>query len=149
MNLSTLKKPDGMITKRKRVGRGPGSGLGKTSGKGNKGHNARSGGGVAPGFEGGQMPLKRRMPKRGFVNSAHIKYQIVRLESLNIFSDNEEVTIEKIIQKGMAKRSKPVVILSKGDINKKLVVQAHRFSGKAKEKIESAGGRTEVVPVVR
>ncbi len=147
MNLSTLKKPKGMITERKRIGRGPGSGLGKTSGKGHKGHNARSGGGVSPDFEGGQMPLKRRMPKYGFVNRAHVGYQIVHLKALDIFSDNEEITINKMKEKGMVRGDKPVVILSDGGINKKLVVQAHRFSKEAKHKIESAGGRTEVVSV--
>lgn len=147
MNLSTLKKPEGMIVKRKRIGRGPGSGLGKTAGKGHKGHNARSGGGVAPDFEGGQMPLKRRMPKYGFTNLAHVEYQIVHVKALDTFSDNEEITIEKMQEKGMVKGNRPVVILSDGTVSKKLVVRAHRFSKEAKRKIESAGGKTEVVSV--
>jgi large subunit ribosomal protein L15 len=149
MNLSTLKKPEGMITKRKRIGRGTGSGLGKTAGKGHKGHNARSGGGVKPDFEGGQMPLKRRMPKYGFVNTNRVEYQVIGMKALNIFSDNEEVSVEKMIEKGMIKGNKPVVVLANGDIHKKLIIYAHRFSKEAKQKIEAAGGRVEVVPVVR
>lgn len=149
MDLSTLKKPKEMITKRKRVGRGPGSGLGKTSGRGHKGHNARSGGGVKPDFEGGQMPLKRRIPKYGFVNPNHIKYQVVNLQNLNNFSENEEVTIEKMIERGIVKRNKPIAVLANGNIEKKLIVHAHRFSKEAKQKIESIGGRAEVVQVVR
>jgi|YelNatPaOPRAMG01_1025707.scaffolds.fasta_scaffold04235_11 large subunit ribosomal protein L15 len=149
MNLSTLKRPQGMITEPKRLGRGPGSGLGKTAGKGHKGHNARSGGGVKPDFEGGQMPLKRRMPKYGFVNPNHIKYQVINVKVLNEFSDNEEVSVEKMIEKGMVKGNKPVVVLANGEINKKLTVYAHRFSKGAKQKIEAAGGRVEVIQVVR
>jgi large subunit ribosomal protein L15 len=149
MNLSTLKKPEGMTTKRKRIGRGTGSGFGKTAGKGHKGHNARSGGGVKPDFEGGQMPLKRRMPKYGFVNTNRIEYQVINITALNIFSDNEEVSIEKMVEKGMIKGNKPVVVLGNGDMNKKLMISAHRFSKGAKQKIESAGGKVEVVSVVR
>ena len=149
MDLSTLKKPEGMVTKRKRIGRGPGSGLGKTAGKGHKGHNARSGGGVAPDFEGGQMPLKRRMPKSGFVNNNRVEYQVVKVTAFNAFADNEEVSIEKMVEKGMIKGNRPVVVLSNGDINKKLTVYANRFSKEAKHKIESAGGRAEVVSLVR
>ncbi|MGB9735242.1 MAG: 50S ribosomal protein L15 [bacterium] len=149
MDLSTLKKPEEMITKRKRVGRGPGSGLGKTSGRGHKGHNARSGGGVKPGFEGGQMPLKRRIPKYGFVNPNHIKYQVVNIKTLNDFPENEEITIEKMIEKGIVKKNKPVVVLASGNIDKKLVVYAHRFSKEAKHKIELVGGKAKVVSVVR
>jgi large subunit ribosomal protein L15 len=147
MNLSTLKKPKGMITARKRVGRGPGSGLGKTSGKGHKGHNARSGGGVSPDFEGGQMPLKRRMPKYGFVNTKHIEFQVIHIKTLEAFPENEEITIEKMVEKGMIKGNRPVVILSDGTINKKLTVQANRFSKEAKHKIEAAGGKVEVVSI--
>ncbi len=147
MNLSTLKKPKGMTTARKRIGRGTGSGLGKTAGKGHKGHNARSGGGVSPDFEGGQMPLTRRMPKYGFVNTKHVEFQVVHIKTLNSFSENEEITIEKMVERGMIKGNKPVVVLSDGDINKKLTVYANRFSKEAKHKIESAGGKVEVVSV--
>ncbi|MCL5878257.1 MAG: 50S ribosomal protein L15 [Deltaproteobacteria bacterium] len=149
MNLSTLKKPEGMTTQRKRIGRGTGSGFGKTAGKGHKGHNARSGGGVKPDFEGGQMPLKRRMPKYGFVNTNRVQYQVINMKAFEIFSDNEEVSIEKMVEKGMIKGNKPVVILGNGDIHKKLVIYAHRFSQQAKQKIETAGGKAEVVSIVR
>ncbi len=149
MDLSTLKKPEGMISKRKRIGRGTGSGFGKTAGKGHKGHNARSGGGVKPDFEGGQMPLKRRMPKFGFVNNNRISYQVVNIKAFDIFADNEEVSIEKMVENGMIKGTKPVVVLGNGDIKKKLMIHAHRFSQEARRKIESAGGRAEVVTLVR
>ncbi|MCL5276905.1 MAG: 50S ribosomal protein L15 [Deltaproteobacteria bacterium] len=147
MNLSTLKKPEGMITTRKRIGRGSGSGLGKTSGKGHKGHNARSGGGVSPDFEGGQMPLARRVPKYGFVNKRHIEFQIVHTKMLDAFSENEEITIEKMVTRGMIRDNRPVVVLGDGDVQKKVTVYANRFSREARRKIESAGGKVEVVPV--
>ncbi|MCL4478869.1 MAG: 50S ribosomal protein L15 [Deltaproteobacteria bacterium] len=149
MNLSTLKKPDGMIKERKRIGRGTGSCHGKTAGKGHKGHNARAGGGVKPDFEGGQMPLKRRMPKYGFVNPNHIGYQVVNIESLNIFDVDEEITLERMIDKGIIRGNRPVVVLGNGEIKKKLFIKAHRFSGSAKEKIEIAGGKAEVVKIAR
>lgn len=149
MDLSTLKKPEGMTTKRKRIGRGTGSGFGKTAGKGHKGHNARSGGGVKPDFEGGQMPLKRRMPKFGFVNTNRISYQVVNIKAFSIFADNEEVSPEKMVEIGIIKGNRPVVVLGNGELTKKLIVRAHRFSEAARKKIESAGGKTEVVSLVR
>ncbi len=136
-----------MITERKRIGRGSGSGFGKTAGKGHKGHNARSGGGVSPDFEGGQMPLTRRVPKYGFVNTRHVGFQVVHVKALEAFSENEEITIEKMVKKGLIKGKRPVVVLGDGEIHKKVTVHANRFSGVARNKIESAGGKVEVVPV--
>lgn len=127
---------------RRRVGRGPGSGLGGTSGRGHKGQNARSGGGVRPGFEGGQMPLQRRLPKHGFKNAPFkIVYNVVNIATLlEIFPDKASITLEDIYARGIASRKEMVKILSDGEINKPITVEAHRFSKKAKEKILAAGG---------
>jgi len=133
---------------KKRLGRGIGSGLGKTSGKGHKGQNARSGGGVRPGFEGGQMPLFRRMPKRGFTNIFATEYAIVNLEDLNRFEENTVVTPELLFAEGIVKPGKAkdgVKVLGDGELNVKLTVQAHKFSKTAAEKIEAAGGKVEVI----
>ncbi len=133
---------------KKRLGRGIGSGLGKTSGKGHKGQNARSGGGVRPGFEGGQMPLFRRTPKRGFTNIFAKEYAIVNLSDLNIFEENTVVTPETLLEEGIVKLNKDKVgikVLGDGELNVKLTVKAHKFSKSAAEKIEACGGKVEVI----
>ncbi|MCR3954740.1 MAG: 50S ribosomal protein L15 [Gudongella sp.] len=149
MKLNDLRPNAGGGSKaRKRLGRGIGSGTGKTSGKGHKGQNARSGGGVRPGFEGGQMPLFRRMPKRGFTNIFQTVYAIVNLEDLNRFEENTVVTPELLFEEGVVKKGKAkdgVKILGDGELNVKLTVQAHKFSKSAAEKIEAAGGKVEVI----
>lgn len=128
---------------RRRVGRGTGSGLGGTSGRGHKGQNARSGGGVRPGFEGGQMPLQRRLPKHGFKNALfRTVYQVVDLDSLQAaFPDRAKITLEDIYARGLAHRKELVKILARGEALKPLEVEAHRFSAKAAQKIVSAGGK--------
>jgi large subunit ribosomal protein L15 len=146
MRLHDLYPADGSTKKKKRVGRGTGSGLGKTSTRGHKGQNARSGGGVRPGFEGGQMPLYRRVPKRGFTNIFKKVYEIINVDQLNAFEDNSQVTPELLIEKGIIKNVKDgVKILGNGKLNVKLEVSAHAFSKSAIEKIEAAGGRAEVI----
>lgn len=146
MKLHELKPAEGSRKARKRVGRGIGSGTGKTSGRGQKGQNARSGGGVRPGFEGGQTPLFRRLPKRGFTNVNRKEYAIVNLEALNRFEEGTEVTPELLIETGVVSKEKAgIKILAKGTIEKKLTVKAHKFSSAAKEAIEAAGGKTEVI----
>lgn len=149
MKLNDLRPNIGGGTKaKKRLGRGTGSGLGKTSGKGHKGQNARSGGGVRPGFEGGQMPLFRRMPKRGFTNIFAKEFAIVNLEDLNRFEDNTLVTPELLISEGIVKPGKAkdgVKILGDGELTVVLTVQAQKFSKSAAEKIEAAGGKVEVI----
>ena len=133
---------------RKRLGRGIGSGLGKTSGKGHKGQNARSGGGVRPGFEGGQMPLFRRLPKRGFTNIYAKEYAIINIDDLNKFADNTVVTPELLFSEGVVKKGKAkdgIKILGDGELAVKLTVKAQKFSKTAAEKIEAAGGRVEVI----
>lgn len=129
--------------KRRRVGRGPGSGLGGTSGRGHKGQNARSGGGVRPGFEGGQMPLQRRLPKHGFKNAFFkIVYQAVDLDSLQeAFPGRQKITIEDIYARGLAHHKELVKILARGEVNTALEVEAHRFSRAAATKIIAAGGK--------
>ena len=132
-------------TKRTRVGRGIGSGLGKTSGRGHKGQKARSGGGVRRGFEGGQTPLYRRLPKRGFTNIHAKNYTEVTLTMLNK-ATTEEVTAESLIADGIiSKANDGIVILATGNLEKKLAVKANRFTKAAKEKIEALGGKTEVI----
>lgn len=149
MKLNDLRPNTGGGSKaRKRLGRGTGSGLGKTSGKGHKGQNARSGGGVRPGFEGGQMPLFRRLPKRGFTNIFEKQYSIVNIEDLNRFEEDAVITPELLISEGLVKKAKSkygVKILGNGDLNVKLTVKAQKFSKTAAEKIESAGGKVEVI----
>lgn len=130
----------------KRVGRGHGSGNGKTAGKGHKGQNARSGGGVRIGFEGGQMPLARRIPKRGFNNVFATKYAVVNVSDLNKFKDGTVVDTELLIASGLVKKvNDGVKILGNGEITSKLTVKAAKFSDSAKEKIEKAGGKAEVM----
>ena len=146
MKLHELKPAEGSRQERKRKGRGIGSGNGKTAGKGHKGQNARSGGGVRPGFEGGQTPLFRRLPKRGFTNINRKEFAIVNLELLNRFEEGTEVTPELLIETGIVSKEKSgIKILAKGNIEKKLTVKAHKFSSSAKEAIEAAGGNTEVI----
>jgi large subunit ribosomal protein L15 len=146
MKLHELKTAEGSRKDRKRLGRGIGSGQGKTAGKGTKGQNARSGGGVRLGFEGGQTPLYRRLPKRGFTNFARKEYAIVNLDALNRFADGTEVTPELLIETGVVSNERAgIKILAKGTLEKKLTVKAHKFSSAAKEAIEAAGGNTEVI----
>lgn len=146
MKLHELKASEGSRKTRNRVGRGMSSGNGKTSGRGHKGQKARSGGGVRPGFEGGQMPLFQRLPKRGFTNIHRKEYTIVNLDVLNRFEDGTEITPELLLEEGVvSKLNTGIKVLGKGAIEKKLTVKAHKFSASAKEAIEAAGGQTEVI----
>ncbi len=146
MRLEELKPAEGSTHRKKIVGRGIGSGVGKTSGRGHKGQKARSGGGVRPGFEGGQMPLYRRLPKRGFTNIFATKYVTVNVEVLDKFNDGDEVTAESLLEKGIiSKTLDGVKILGRGDVTKKLTVKVAKVSESAKEKIEKAGGKAEVI----
>lgn len=146
MRLHDLKPAPGSRTTPKRVGRGIGSGLGKTSGRGQKGQKARSGGSVRRGFEGGQMPLFQRLPKRGFHNRFRHCWAVVNVESLNSFDDGSAITPQLLLDKGLVKDLKDgLKILGKGELTKKLTVQANSFSAQAVAKIENAGGRTEVI----
>lgn len=146
MKLHELKPAEGSRQERKRKGRGIGSGNGKTAGKGTKGQNARSGGGVRLGFEGGQTPLFRRLPKRGFTNINRKEYAILNLDSLNRFEEGTEVTPELLIEIGVVKSEKSgIKVLAKGILEKKLTVKAHKFSSAAKEAIEAVGGKIEVI----
>ena len=145
MKLHELQPAAGSTTSPKRLGRGVGSGLGKTSGKGHKGQKARSGGGVRPGFEGGQMPLTRRVPKRGFTNIFRTEYATVNVGKLDIFDDGAVVTAEMLREAGLIKKELDgVKILGGGELKKKLTVQAQKFSEAAKQKIETLGGKAEV-----
>lgn len=147
MQLHDLKPAPGARRSAKRVGRGIGSGMGKTSGRGHKGQNARSGGGKGPYFEGGQMPLQRRLPKRGFTNARFAKvYSVVNLDDLAQFEAGTTVTIELLKEAGVLGRQKDgVKILGTGELTGALTVQAHAFSKAAIEKIEAAGGKAEVI----
>ncbi|MDQ0418190.1 large subunit ribosomal protein L15 [Thermoactinomyces sp. DSM 45891] len=146
MKLHELKPAEGSRHTRKRVGRGTGSGLGKTSGRGHKGQNARSGGGVRPGFEGGQNPIYRRLPKRGFTSPNRVEYAVVNLDTLNRFEDGTVVTPELLVETGVVKNLKAgVKVLANGELTKKLTIKAHKFSQSAQEKITAAGGATEVI----
>ncbi|CUL46159.1 50S ribosomal protein L15 [Listeria monocytogenes] len=146
MKLHELKPSEGSRKERNRVGRGTGSGNGKTSGRGHKGQKARSGGGVRLGFEGGQLPLFRRIPKRGFTNINRKEFAIVNLDVLNRFEDGTEVTPELLVETGIIRNEKSgIKILSNGNIEKKLTVKANKFSAAAKEAIEAAGGKIEVI----
>ncbi|MBY6038443.1 50S ribosomal protein L15 [Fictibacillus nanhaiensis] len=146
MKLHELKPSEGSRKVRNRVGRGIGSGNGKTSGRGHKGQNSRSGGGVRPGFEGGQNPLARRLPKRGFTNPTRKEYAVVNLEKLVRFEEGTEVTPELLIETGVVSSLKNgIKVLGNGKLEVKLTVKAHKFSVSAKEAIEAAGGKTEVI----
>ena len=146
MTLDELKPVAGSNRKRKRVGRGDGSGHGKTSCRGHKGQGARSGGGTKPGFEGGQMPLQRRLPKRGFHNPFRIEMAVVNLAQLDNFPAGGEANPQTLSDQGLVKgRNRRVKILGEGSLSKALTVRAHGFSAKAKEKIEAAGGKAELI----
>jgi large subunit ribosomal protein L15 len=146
MKLHELKPVEGSRKAQKRVGRGTGSGLGKTAGKGQKGQKSRSGGGVKPGFEGGQMPLYRRLPKRGFTNIFAKQIVEVNVERLNIFENGTEVTEALLKERGVVSKTLDgVKILGNGELTKSLTVKVSRFSKSAQEKIEAAGGKVEVI----
>ena len=147
MELHDLKPAPGAKRGRKRVGRGPGSGSGKTAGKGHKGQKSRSGYSRRYGFEGGQMPLVRRLPKRGFTNIFRVEFQVINLRDLErAFASGDAVSPEALLEKGLVRRSKqPIKVLGDGDLTKKLIVQAHKFSAAARTGIENAGGSCEVV----
>ncbi len=146
MKLHELQPAAGSTTVGKRKGRGIGTGNGKTAGRGHKGQWARSGGGVRPGFEGGQMPLMRRLPKRGFHNVFAKDYAELNVSALNVFEDGAEVSFETLLAKGLvAKKMDGVRILGKGELTKKLTVKAAGITATAKEKIEAAGGKAEVI----
>lgn len=146
MKLHELKPAQGAKKERKRKGRGIGSGLGKTAGKGQKGQKSRSGGGVRIGFEGGQMPLYRRLPKVGFTNIFRKEYAIVNIKDLDIFENGTEVTPEVLKEAGLVKTMKNgVKILGNGEISKQLTVKAHKFSKAAAERIVESGGKVEVI----
>jgi large subunit ribosomal protein L15 len=146
MRLEELGPATGSRTTPKRVGRGIGSGLGKTSARGHKGQKARSGRGKGPAFEGGQTPLQRRLPKRGFKNFNRKIWAEINIERLNCFNDGTEVTPELLIANGLIKHVYDgVKVLGRGELEKKLVVKAHAFSGSATAKIEAAGGKAEVI----
>jgi large subunit ribosomal protein L15 len=146
VDLKSLKPARGAVKARKRIGRGTGSGQGKTAGKGHKGALARSGGATTPGFEGGQMPLQRRLPKRGFHNPSRIEVQIVSLGRLDRLSAGAVVDVELLRKEGLVRRPGPVKVLSDGDLTKALTVKVHAVSAKARDKIVAAGGTVEVVP---
>lgn len=147
MKLHELAPAEGSVKPAWRKGRGPGSGNGKTAGKGHKGQNARSGGGVRPGFEGGQLPIYRKLPKRGFNNYKFAKnYAIVNVSDLNMFNDGDTVNLAVLMEAGVIR--KPLCglkVLGNGELTKKITVEAAIFSASAKEKIEAAGGKTEVI----
>ena len=147
MKLHELKPNKGTVKKRKRLGRGTGTGQGKTAGRGQDGQNSRSGGGTRPGFEGGQMPLYRRIPKRGFTNAPFKKvWSIANLEDLNRFEEGTEITPELLKEVGIIKKiNDGLKILGDGQLEKKLTIKAHKFSQSAIEKIEAAGGKAEVI----
>ena len=147
MSLSNLRPPKGAKHKKRRVGRGPGSGHGHTASRGHKGAKSRSGFRFKRGFEGGQMPLHRRVPKRGFHNPFRVEYAVVNLDTLaEVFEAGSSVTPELLRERGLVRQSRMrIKVLGRGDITKKLSVQAHKFSGSAAEKIAAAGGTTEVL----
>lgn len=146
MKIHELTPAPGSTHERKRIGRGIGSGTGKTSGKGHKGQKARSGGGVRPGFEGGQNPLYRRLPKRGFKNISRVEYAVINLADLNAFEAETVVTPELLLETGLVKNPKDgVKVLGNGELTVKLTVKANKFSASAVEKIQAAGGQSEVI----
>lgn len=146
MKLHELRPVEGSTTKRKRKGRGTASGFGETAGRGEHGQNSRSGGGVRIGFEGGQMPLTRRLPKRGFTSRNKSKYVLIGLDDLNVFEDGTEVTPELLVESGIIKKQfDGIKILANGELEKKLTIKAHKVSKSAAEKIVAAGGKVEVI----
>jgi len=140
LTLANLSPKKGSNREKKRLGRGPGTGHGKTAGKGHKGARARSGYKSKPGFEGGQMPLQRRLPKRGFTNNFKVEYELVSLSQLDSFDAGQEVTTQTLVQAGMVKKGNLAKVLANGEITKKLTVKVDKVSGQAKELIEKAGG---------
>ena len=150
LDLSTLQPPRGARRNRKRIGRGEGGGTGVTAGRGHKGQQSRSGYSRKRGFEGGQMPIHRRLPKRGFHNPFRVSYEVVNLDTLEArFDAGAEVTPEVLRESGLVSRTGLVKVLARGELTKALSVTAHGFSAKASERIAAAGGRTEVAPRVR
>ena len=147
MKLHSMYPAEGATKKRKRIGRGTSSGTGKTAGKGHKGQNARSGGGVRPGFEGGQLPLFRRLPKRGFSNAKFkTEYAVINLSDLNRFENDTVITPELLKEMGLVKNQiDGIKVLGNGTLEKKLTIKAHKFSSVAKEQIEKLGGKAEVI----
>jgi large subunit ribosomal protein L15 len=145
MKLNELTLPKGSRKKRKRIGRGKGTGSGETAGKGTKGQNSRSGGGVHLGFEGGQMPLQRRIPKRGFTNIFKKQYEIINIKDLKYFKPGELISDETLRKNGMIKKDRAVKLLGKGEISSQIKIKINKASRTAKEKIESAGGEIEIV----
>lgn len=147
MKLHNMVQPEGAFKSVRRVGRGVGSGLGKTSGKGHKGQNARSGGGKGPTFEGGQLPLFKRLPKRGFSNARYkVEYAVINLSDLNRFEDGAVITPSLLKEMGLVKNQLAgIKVLGNGTLEKKLIVNAHKFSSLAKEQIEKLGGKAEVI----
>ena len=146
MNLHELRPAEGSTEEAWRKGRGHGSGNGKTAGRGHKGQNARSGGGVRPGFEGGQMPLYRRLPKRGFKNRNRLDFVAINVGTLSQFEDGSVVDAAALRAAGLIKNSRDgIVVLGEGELTKKLTVKATRFSASAQEKIEAVGGKAEVI----
>ncbi len=146
MKIHDLSPAEGSRKKRKRVGRGPGSGHGKTSCRGHKGQKSRSGGGPRPGFEGGQMPLQRRLPKRGFTNIFRKEYNIVNIKDLNRFAPNSSLDVEALQEAGIVKKVRDgIKLLGDGEISHPLSIKVHKVSKTAKEKIEAAGGQVEVI----
>ncbi|MFB6240498.1 MAG: 50S ribosomal protein L15 [Gemmatimonadota bacterium] len=144
MGLENLKPAPGSKTEGTRKGRGPGSGKGKTAGRGHKGQKARSGGQIPAWFEGGQMPLYRRLPKFGFTPHTHTEYEVVNLDQLDRFEE-DEIDLEALEEAGLSDGDRPVKILARGDVDRALTVRAHAFSDSAREKIEDAGGSVEVI----
>jgi large subunit ribosomal protein L15 len=143
--LHNLKPAKGSTKKSRRVGRGPGSTVGKTSGRGHGGQNSRSGGGVKAGFEGGQMPLQRRLPKRGFTNIFRTEYTIVNIQDLNRVVDVDVIDPDLMVKLRLARKGMPVKVLAVGELERAVTVKAHKFSTAAATKIEKAGGKTETV----
>ena len=144
MEIHELRPPRESRKKRKRVGRGEGSGWGKTSGRGTKGQNSRSGGGVSVGFEGGQMPLQRRIPKRGFTNIFRKQYEVINIKDLMRFDSGETVDTDTLLKSGLIKKAGDVKLLANGDISHPINIIVNNASRAAKEKIESAGGKVEL-----
>lgn len=146
MKINELSPPEGSRRNKKRVGRGPGSGHGKTSCRGHKGQRSRSGGGPRPGFEGGQMPLQRRLPKRGFTNIFRKHYSIININDLNRFAPDTSLDIDVLKEAGLVKKVRDgVKLLGKGEISHPVVIKVHKVSRTAQEKIEAAGGKVEVI----